>query len=86
MKKLYEKYRGKLARLNESVVGTIVGYSTNHLILLLEEGIDTQSSFSLDDLGEEEHYIDFSLTGECEVCLFSWIDENQIGKWKKEVK
>jgi len=78
MKKLFNKYRGRLVRLSESVAGVIIGHSDTHLILLLEEGVNPSYSFSLDDLAEEEFYIDFELMGDCETCLLSWIDESNI--------
>lgn len=83
MKKLFNKYRAKLVRLSESVAGVIIGYSDTHLILLLEEGVNPIYSFSLDDLAEEEFYIDFELMGDCETCLLSWVDESNIINGKK---
>lgn len=83
MKKLFNKYRGRLVRLSESVAGVIIGYSNTHLILLLEEGVNPSYSFSLDDLAEEQFYIDFELMGDCETCLLSWIDESNIIDDKK---
>ena len=84
MKKLFNKYRGRLVRLSESVAGVVIGYSDAHLILLLEEGVNPSYSFSLDDLAEEEFYIDFELMGDCETCLLSWIDESNILNGKKK--
>jgi len=52
MKKLFNKYRGRLVRLSESVAGVVIGYSDAHLILLLEEGVNPSYSFSLDDLAD----------------------------------
>ena len=51
MKKLYEKYKNKLVRLSDDVVGTVIGYSQSHLILLLEEGteVDTEVNQKLYD-------------------------------------
>jgi hypothetical protein len=80
MKRLYEKYRAKLVRLSEEVVGTIVGYSNSHLILLLEDSVEPGYAFSLDDIGDEEPFVDFTLIGDCETCLLCWVDENNITK------
>jgi len=80
VKRLYEKYKNKLVRLSDEVIGTIVGYSVSHLILLLEEGVEVSYSFSLDDLAEEEFFIDMEAIGDCDTCLLSWVDENQIKK------
>lgn len=82
MKKLYLKNRGRLVRLNDNVAGTIVGFSNSHLILLLEEGTEVDYSFSLDDIGDENPFVDFSLTEHCEVCLLCWVDESQLNKKK----
>lgn len=83
MKKLYEKYKNKLVRLSEDVVGVIVGYSSSHLIMLLEDGVEVSYSFTLDDIGDEEPIIDFELLSDCEECNLCWIDENQILSGKK---
>ena len=80
MKKLFEKYRAKLVRLADGIAGTVIGYSDSHLIMLLEEGVEASYSFTLDDIGDENPYIDFSLIGDCEVCFMSWLDEGQIKK------
>jgi hypothetical protein len=83
MKKLYEKYKNKLVRLSDDVVGTVIGYGSEHLILLLEEGVEPIYSFSLDDLAEEDFFIDFELLNNCETCLLTWADESNILHGKK---
>ena len=82
MKILYNKYKNKLVRLSENVVGIIIGYSSSHLILLLEDGINVDYSFTLDDIGDEDPYVDFEAMSSCEECNLCWIDENQILKKK----
>jgi len=83
MKKLYEKYKNKLVRLSDDVVGTVIGYSQSHLILLLEEGTEVDYSFTLDDIGDEEPVIDFELLNDCEECHLCWCDESNILHGKK---
>jgi hypothetical protein len=80
LKKLFEKYRGRLVRLNENVVGTVCGYTQSHFILLLENGLKLDYSFSLDELGRKEYYIDTSFEEGCEECLYCYINENHITK------
>jgi hypothetical protein len=82
MEILYNKYKNKLVRLSESVVGVIIGYSSSHLIMLLEDGVNVDYSFTLDDIGDEDPYVDFDAISNCEECNLSWVDENQIlKKW-----
>jgi hypothetical protein len=38
MKKLFELCKGKLVRLNDTVVGIVCGYTDSYFIILLEEG------------------------------------------------
>ena len=83
MHKLYLKYRSKLVRLDKNVVGKVVGYSSNHLILLLEEGVDAVYAFSMDELGSEEFFVDSSLEEDCENCLYAYCDESNIINGKK---
>jgi len=82
MKKLFTKYKNKLVRLSENVVGVIVGYSSSHLIMLLEDGINVDYSFTLDDIGDESPYVDFEAIDNCDECNLCWCDENQILKNK----
>lgn len=84
MYRLYEKYKNKLVRLSEDVVGTVIGYGSEHLILLLEEGCTPIYSFSLDDLAEEDFFIDFELLDDCDTCLLTWCDESNILHGKKK--
>ncbi len=78
MKKVFEKIKGKLVRLDKNTVGVVCGYTSNHFIILLEEGIDADYAFSLDELGGEEHYIDMLFEKDCENCLYAYCDENQV--------
>lgn len=80
MKKLYEKYKNKIVRLSEDVVGVVAGYGNSHLILLLEDGVKVDYSFTLDDIGDEDPYVDFELMHSCDECILCWCDENNILK------
>lgn len=86
MRKIYEKYKGKLVRLSPDVAGILVGYTSSHFILLLEEGIFPIYSFSLDELGAEEHYIDTSFETDCEDCFYAYCDSTHLTKKWNAVK
>lgn len=78
MLKLYEKYKNKLVRLSDDVVGVIVGYTDDNFILLLEEGCNPIYSFSLDELDKKDYFIDDSFEDDCESCWYSYCGENDI--------
>lgn len=80
MNKLYLKFKGKLVRLDKDVAGILVGYTENHFILLLEEGISPVYAFSMDELGSEEHYLDISFEDDCDNCLYAYCDATHLTK------
>lgn len=82
MEIVYNKYRGKIVRLDKNTVGTVVGYTDSHLILLLEEGVNPTYSFSLDELDKKDYYIDMSFEDNCEDCMYSYCDESNLTKRK----
>ena len=84
MKRIFEKVKGKLVRIDKNTVGVVCGFTTNRFLLLLEEGVDAVYAFSLDELGSETHYIDVSYESECENSLYANIDKKDI--FKKHAK
>ena len=80
MKKLFETFCGKLVRLSKDVVGVVVGYTDNHFILLLEEGVTPIYCFSLDELEKKEYFIDHSFEIDGENTYYSYCSENNIFK------
>ena len=82
MKKLYEKIKGKLVRLDKDVVGIVCGYTNSMFILLLEENCNPIYSFTLDELDKKDYFIDDSFEEDCENCYYSYANESDIIKKK----
>ena len=78
MKKIYEKYKGRLVRLPDGVVGVVCGFTNNRFVLAVDD-ITIPYSFTIEYLGEEgEYYVEAQYLEDCDLCLFVYCDENQI--------
>lgn len=78
MKRIFEKVKGKLVRLDKETVGVVCGYTEDHFIILLEEGINPIYAFSLDELGAKNYYIDATYETDCEGCWYAYADEKNL--------
>lgn len=85
MEKLYNTLKGSTVTFGDGVSGVICGYTDSHFILLLGEGITAEYAFSLDELGKENYFIDASFEENCEDCLYSYANENDIKCMKKDI-
>lgn len=85
MRIIYEKYKHKLIRLPDGVIGVVAGFTHNSFLLSVDDS-SIPYCFSLDELGREDYYIDPIYLEECDVCLFTYANESQILKYLAEKK
>lgn len=77
MRILYDKHKGKLVRLRNGVVGVVCGFTHNHFLLSVDD-INIVSCFTLEDLANEDYFIEQQYLEEDELGLFMYCDESQI--------